>query len=53
MKIKCKQCAVTIEHDPTQMVSCHCDPDATSWIAIGKDKRLIKLSGSNIEIIEQ
>jgi len=51
--IKCRQCAVTIKHDPFNLRSCNCDPDATSWVAIAKDGRLIKMSGSNIEILDE
>jgi hypothetical protein len=34
-------------------VSCNCDPDATSWVALDKTAKLIKMSGSNIEILEE
>ena len=50
--IRCKQCATTVVYDPNQLQGCRCDPDATSWVAIGKDGRLLKMSGSNIEVLE-
>jgi len=49
--IRCRQCATTVVHDPNQLQGCCCDPDATSWVAIGKDGRLLKMSGSNIEVL--
>jgi hypothetical protein len=50
--IRCRQCATTVVHDHNQLQGCRCDPDATSWVAIGKDGRLIKMSGSNIEVLK-
>ena len=50
--IRCRQCATTVVHDPNQLQGCRCDPDATSWVAIGKDGRLLKMSGSNIEVLK-
>jgi len=50
--VRCKQCATTVSHNPNTLQGCNCDPDATSWVAIGKDGRLIKMSGSNIEVLE-
>ena len=50
--IRCRQCGTKITYNPNTFESCHCDPDATSWVAIGKDGRLIKMSGSNIEVLE-
>ena len=53
VQIRCRQCAVTITHDPTQLVSCNCDPDSSSWVALDKDCKLIKGSGSNVEILSE
>ena len=50
--IRCRQCATTVVHDHNQLQGFRCDHDATSWVAIGKDGRLIKMSGSNIEVLE-
>ena len=51
--IRCRQCAATVVHNPQKLEGCNCDPDATSWVAIGKDGRLIKMSGSNMEILDE
>ena len=48
--LRCRQCATQVVHNPEQLQGCRCDPDSTSWVAIGKDGRLIKMSGSNIEM---
>ena len=48
--VRCRQCATRIVHNTEQLQSCNCDPDASSWVAIAKDGKLIKMSGSNIEI---
>ena len=48
--VRCRQCATLVVHNPEKLDGCNCDPDSTSWVAIGKDGRLIKMSGSNIEM---
>lgn len=50
--VRCRQCATTVIHNYHNLQGCNCDPDATSWVAIGKDGRLLKMSGSNIEILK-
>ena len=53
VQVRCRQCGVKVMHDPFSLRSCNCDPDSSSWVALDKDCKLIKGSGSNIEILEE
>ena len=52
LAVRCRKCGVVVRHDEKHLNGCGCDPDAPSWIAIGKDGRMVKMSDANYEEVE-
>jgi hypothetical protein len=52
MKVKCLKCEGIVEYIKGRTAGCFCDPDAPTWIGIGPDKKLLKLSNVKYEVID-
>jgi hypothetical protein len=50
--IVCMKCKNLVRHNSRQLVGCHCDPDAPTWIAIEPDGRILKMSGAEYMTLE-
>jgi len=53
VELRCRKCQYVIKHDPMRVSGCGCDPDASSWIAFGRDGRLLKMSGASFDTIHE
>lgn len=51
-KLRCNKCGFTVKLDKQRLVGCGCDPDASSWIALEKTGRLLKMSDANYDVLE-
>lgn len=53
MKLCCQHCDAIIEHDETKVVSCLCDPDAPTWVAITREGRIMSMSHASYEYLSK
>jgi len=51
MRLCCQHCHAIIEYDETKVVSCLCDVDAPTWVAISRDGCIMSMSQASYEYL--
>jgi uncharacterized OB-fold protein len=51
--VRCNNCKHVFQNDEKRTIGCYCDSDAPTWIAVAPNGRVLSMSYSNYDILEE